>query len=169
MEKTKQINSPLLISIVLLLSSLIFLIFSIVSIGDYNKSKTSYSNLTYKEFTVDEVIKREDPELGFSYSIRVCETEKNIIVNNLLAKRSVREGLDSLEKGDKLFCYLIEDSMNYDAVEIKDDDTILSLEEYNNIYRQNSLLGIAIMPLGFILFLAFSIKYLLIHLITNKH
>lgn len=103
MEKTKQIQSPLLISIALLLSSLTFLIIFIMSISDYNKSKTSYSDLTYKEFTVDEVIERYDPEMGYSYYICVCETEKRIIVNNLIAKPLVREGLDSLEKGDKIF------------------------------------------------------------------
>lgn len=124
----------------------------------------SYSDLTYKEFTVDEVIRRYDPEMGYSYYISVCETEKRIFVNNLLAKQSVREGLDSLEKGDKIFCYLIEDSSNYDAVEIKDDETILPLEEYNDIYRNNSLFGLIVMPIGFILFIAFSIKYLFIYI-----
>ena len=124
----------------------------------------SYSDLTYKEFTVDEVIRRYDPEMGYSYYISICETEKRIFVNNLLAKQSVREGLDSLEKGDKIFCYLIEDSSNYDAVEIKDDETILPLEEYNDIYRNNSLFGLIVMPIGFILFIAFSIKYLFIYI-----
>ena len=164
MEKTKQIQSPLHTSIVLLISSLVFLIFLIVSISDYNKSQMSYSDLTYKEFTVDEVIRRYDPEMGYSYYISICETEKRIFVNNLLAKQSVREGLDSLEKGDKIFCYLIEDSSNYDAVEIKDDETILPLEEYNDIYRNNSLFGLIVMPIGFILFIAFSIKYLFIYI-----
>ena len=67
MEKTKQIKSPLHTSIVLLISSLVFLILLIVSISDYNKSQTSYSDLTYKEFTVDEVIRRYDTEMGYSY------------------------------------------------------------------------------------------------------
>ena len=102
--------------------------------------------------------------MGYSYYISICETEKRIFVNNLLAKQSVREGLDSLEKGDKIFCYLIEDSSNYDAVEIKDDETILPLEEYNDIYRNNSLFGLIVMPIGFILFIAFSIKYLFIYI-----
>lgn len=164
-----KIRSPLLISLILFVSATVFLVLSVMSIVDYKRSQITYDDLSYREFTVDEVIKREDPEMGISYSIRVCEADKYISVNNLLSKRSVREGLDSLESGDKIFCYLIENELNYDAVEIKQDQVILSLDEYNNIYRQNSLLGIVIMPVGFIFLVAFSIKYLIEYLKTIKH
>ena len=85
---------------------------------------------------------------------------KKIKINNLLTNAEVINGVETLKTGDKIYCYLFETSSNYDAVEIKAEKTILSLEQYNKTYSNQGILGIVIMPIGFVICLTLAIMCL---------
>ena len=141
-----------------------FLCLFFQSVQYRNNSKMKYEDLIYKEFTIEKITKQDDPEMGATYIITVFEEDKKMIVNNLLTVQSVRAGLDSLKQGDRIDCYLIETSSNYESVEIKSNEMILSLEKYNQIYSSQGLTGMVIMPIAFFVCIAFSIKFLIAYL-----
>ena len=67
--------------------------------------------------------------------------------------------MESLKEGDKIYCYLIETQSRYECVELKSDIMILSLDQYNQIYSKQGILGLIIMPIGFLICFVFSIKF----------
>ena len=69
-----------------------------------------------------------------------------------------------MEKGDTIYCYLIENESYYDIVEIRSDEVILSLEEYREIYENNSTFGLVFCPIVMVVCIAFSIKSLVEYL-----
>ena len=135
----------------------LFLFFD--SLHNLNKSKTKYEDLIYKEFTVESINKQDDPEMGATYSIVIYEDDKIIFINNLLTEYDVRVSLESLKEGDKIYCYLIETQSRYECVELKSDIMILSLDQYNQIYSKQGILGLIIIPIGFLICFVFSIKF----------
>ena len=147
--------------------ALIFIGFLAVMINYHQMAKISYDDLSYEEFTVEEV-KRKDAFFGDSYNIVVSETDKTIKISNLFAKPYLEDRYLSLEKGDIIYCYLIEKESYYDIVEIKSDEIILSLEEYKEIYANNSRFGLIFCPIVIVACIAFSIKSLVEHLRKRK-
>ena len=92
--KIAQVRIPkdLNIQIPSIVFTFVFLGFALIFIGflsvmlNYNKmTKISYDDLSYYEFTVEE-INREDTFFGDSYNIVVSETDKTIRISNLFAK-----------------------------------------------------------------------------------
>ena len=169
-----RIPSGLNIQIPSIAFTFVFLVFSVIFIAilavmlNYNKmTKVSYDDLIYKEFTVEE-INCEDSFFGASYNIAVSESDKTIRINNLLSEPHLEERYLSLEKGDTIYCYLIENESNYDIVEIKSDEIILSLEEYKEIYENNSTFGLVFCPIVIVACIAFSIKSLVEYLRKQK-
>ena len=145
---------------IILLTGILFLLFSVavlpLCVGSIirfsDTSKTTYDELLYKEFTVEEVRKTGNAEDGYVFNILVVEEQKLLKINNLLTERNVIAGLSDLRKGDVISCYLIEDSSHYEVVEIKSDVMILSLEQYKQIYYNQGLLGIIMFPILFFVF-----------------
>ena len=76
-EDTKH---QLLISILFFAFSLAFIFLFIISINDYNASKTTYDDLMYGEFTVKSIREVTDPDMGNMYYIDVLIGE---ILNQL--------------------------------------------------------------------------------------
>lgn len=151
-------KKTLLISIMFLVFSLIFVFIFSISINDYNSSNITYDDLIYKEFTVENIREITDPEMGNIYYISVVEDDKQIKVNNLLTNKDAINGILSLNAGDKIYCYLLEDSSCYEVIELKTSTrTILSFDEYKEIYKHHGTLGLIISPIGFILMLGLSI------------
>lgn len=151
-------KKPLFISIMFLVFSLLFVFIFSISINDHNYSNIDYDDLTYKEFTVENIREITDPEMGNMYYISVIEDDKQIKVNNLLTNKDVVNGILSLNAGDKIYCYLLEDSSCYEVIELKTSTrTLLSLDEYKEIYKHQGTLGLIISPIGFILMLGLSI------------
>ena len=110
-----------------------------------------------------------DPDMGNTYYISVVEENKQIKVNNLLTNKNVINGILSLHAGDKIYCYLIEDSTYYEVAELKTSTaTILSLDEYKEIYNHQGILGLIISPLGFTLMLGFSIWGFVLYMKVKK-
>ena len=155
----KQSKIMLLSCIVFLLFSIMFIFVFFTSLLDLNNSTTRYEDLIYKEFTVENIRKQHDPEMGDTYTIEIYEDDKLIFLNNLLTEYDVRIGVESLKDGDKIYCYLIETESKYLCVELKSNKTILSLDRYNQIYYQQGILGLVIMPVGFIVCTVFAIKF----------
>lgn len=139
--------------------AVIFISILAVMLNYHKMTLISYDDLSYKEFTVEE-INREDSLFGASYNIVVSETDKTIRIDNLFSMPYLGERYLSLEKGDVIHCYLIEKESYYDIVEIKSDEIILSLEEYKEIYENNSRLGLIISPIAIVVCIAFSINSL---------
>ena len=174
--KIAQVRIPkdLDIQIPSIVFTFVFLGFALIFIGflsvmlNYNKmTKISYDDLSYYEFTVEE-INREDTFFGDSYNIVVSETDKTIRISNLFAKPKLEERYLSLEKGDIIYCYLIENESYYDIVEIKSDEIILSLEEYKEIYESNSTFGLIFCPIVIVACITFSIKSLVEYVRKRK-
>ena len=165
----KTIRQPLLISIMFFLFSLIFVLIFTISFNDYKTSNISYEDLTYKEFTVEHIRETTDPEMGNTYYISVVEENKQINVNNLLTNKEVINGILSLNAGDKIYCYLIEDSSYYEVAELKTSTaTIFSLDEYKEIYNHQGVLGLIISPIGFTSMLGFSIWGFVLYMKEKK-
>lgn len=155
-ENQKQ---PLLISVMFFAFSLMFIAMFIISVNYNNKSKTTYNDLIYKELTVESIREVKDPEGDNMYYIDVVEEEKNIKVNNLLTNKNVGNGVLSLKGGDIICCYLIDGSSYYEIVELKTEtSTILSLDDYNEIYKHQGVLGIITSPIIFAIMLGMAIK-----------
>ena len=169
-----RIPSDLNIQIPSIVSTFMFLAFALVFIGfltvmiNYHQmTKISYDDLSYDEFTVEEV-NRKDTFFGDSYNIVVSETDKTIRIDNLFSMPYLGERYLSLKKGDVIHCYLIEKESYYDIVEIKSDEIILSLEEYKEIYENNSTFGLVFCPIVIVACIAFSIKSLVEYLRKQK-
>ncbi len=160
--------SPLVFFFIFLAFSIMFVALLFISVDYHGKSKTTYEELIYMELTVEEVRKSRDPDLGDTYWIDVSENDKPIEINNLLVKPDVRDGLEDLKSGDRIYCYLAEDSSCLDAVEIKGDKIILSLDQYKEIYRKNSLLGFIVSPITITLTAGLAVKCLVEHIKKKK-
>lgn len=169
-----RIPSDLNIQIPSIVSTFMFIAFALVFIGfltvmiNYHQmTKISYDDLSYEEFTVEEV-NRKDTFFGDSYNIVVSETDKTIRIDNLFSMPYLGERYLSLKKGDVIHCYLIEKESYYDIVEIKSNEIILSLEEYKEIYENNSTFGLVFCPIVIVACIAFSIKSLVEYLRKQK-
>ena len=136
-----------------------FIYLFFISLQYLNNSKTKYEDLIYKEFTIEHISKQDDPEMGNTYTITILEDDKRIFVNNLLTERDIRVRLDSLKEGDKIYCYLIETTSRYECVELKTDIMILSLDQYNQIYSEQGILGLINTPICFLICFVLSIKF----------
>ena len=147
--------------------ALVFIGFLTVMINYHQMTKISYDDLSYEEFTVEEV-NRKDAFFGDSYNIVVSETDKTIRIDNLFSMPYLGERYLSLKKGDVIHCYLIEKESYYDIVEIKSNEIILSLEEYKEIYENNSTFGLVLCPIVIVACIAFSIKSLVEYLRKQK-
>ena len=153
----------------------LFLSLTLVSVGllaiminFHQMTKISYGELSYREFTVEEV-KLEETFFGDSYNIVVSETDKTIRIDNLFSEPYLAERYLSLEKGDIIYCYLIENESYYDIVEIKSDEIILSLEEYKEIYEKNSTFGLILCPVLIVICVSSFIKALVEYLKKQKN
>ena len=155
-EDTKH---QLLTSILFFAFSLIFIFLFIISINDYNASKTTYDDLMYGEFTVKSIREVTDSDMGNTYYIDVVEDERNIKVNNLLTNKKVIEGILSLKSDDMIYCYFVNSSSYYEIVELKtENSTILSLDDYNKIYNYQGTIGIVISPIAFVIMFGIAVK-----------
>lgn len=166
----KENLKQLLLTFVLFLAfSLMFIFLFINSLNYYNGSKITYDDLIYGKFTVVSIKEIKDPEMDNMYYINVAEEEKDIKVNNLLANRNVRSGILSLKNGDIIYCYLIDGSPYYEIVELKTEtSTILSLDDYNEIYKRQGIIGIITSPIGCAIMLGIAIKAFVMYMKEKK-
>ena len=134
----KTIESNKIIAIFLMLCSIACMFGIINGIADFNKSKTTYDDLEYKEFVFVSYETDRDSEVGDTFYIIVEEQEKTLYVSNALTSQK-RDDFDALKPGDKLFCYVDPNGAKNRVVEIKSDKMIISLQEYQDIHRRNGV------------------------------
>ena len=140
---------------IFLFTGILFLVFSIIFIGLFvgsiirhdESNDLTYNDLVYMECTVENVRESGNTEDGYQFYISIVEDEKVIRVNNLLTENSVIAELRKLQNGDHIYCYVKETSSYYDVVEIKEDDMILSLEQYKQIMNKQAISGFIIFPI----------------------
>ena len=150
---------------IILFTGILFLFFSIIvsslfvgSIKQYNESNNlTYNDLLYMECTVESVRESGNQEDGYQVYISIKEEKKNVRVNSLLTKHNVLEDLRELKNGDKIYCYVKEEKSFYEVVEIKEDNMILSLEQYKQIMKEQGITGLIIFPIVFCLSTGFGI------------
>ena len=144
---------------IILFTGILFIFFSIIisslfvgSIKQYNESNNlTYNDLLYMECTVESVRESGNQEDGYQVYISIKEEKKDVRVNSLLTKHNVLEDLRELKNGDKIYCYVKEEKSYYEVVEIKEDNMILSLEQYKQIMHKQSISGFIIFPIVFCL------------------
>lgn len=144
---------------IILFTGILFLFFSIIfsslfvgSLVKYNESNNlTYNDLMYIECTVESVRESGNQEDGYQVYISIKEEKKYVRVNSLLTKHNVLEDLRELKNGDKIYCYVKEEKSYYEVVEIKEDNMILSLEQYKQIMHKQSISGFIIFPIVFCL------------------
>ena len=165
----ENLKQPLLISVMFFVFSLVFVVMFITSVNYNHNSKTTYEDLIYREFTVEGVREVNDPDGDDMYYIDVAEEETNIKVNNLLANKKVKSGVLSLQKGDTIYCYLKNGSSYYEIAELKTESgTILSLDDYNRIYKHQGNTGIVISPIMFAVMLGIAVKAFVAYMKEKK-
>lgn len=142
MKKANETNK--IIAIFLILCSIACVFGIINGIADFNKSKTTYDDLEYREYVFVSYDIDRDSEVGDTFYISVEEQDKTLYVSNALTSQK-RDDFDALKPGDKLFCYVEPDGAKNRVVEIKSDNMIISLEEYQNIHKRNGIGFIVIM------------------------
>ncbi len=144
---------------IILFTGILFIFFSIIisslfvgSIKQYNESNNlTYNDLLYMECTVESVRESGNQEDGYQVYISIKEEKKDVRVNSLLTKHNVLEDLRELKNGDKIYCYVKEEKSYYEVVEIKEDNMILSLEQYKQIMKEQGITGLIIFPIVFCL------------------
>ena len=149
----------------ILFTGILFLFFAIIvsslfvgSIKQYNESNNlTYNDLLYMECTVESVRESGNQEDGYQVYISIKEEKKNVRVNSLLTKHNVLEDLRELKNGDKIYCYVKEEKSFYEVVEIKEDNMILSLEQYKQIMKEQGITGLIIFPIVFCVSIGFGI------------
>ena len=134
----KTIESNKIIAIFLIFCSVACIFGIINGIADFNKSKTTYDDLEYKEFVFVSYEIDRDSEVGDAFYISVEEQDKTLYVSNALTSQK-RDDFDALKPGDKLFCYVDPDGAKNRIVEIKSEEMIISLQEYQDIHRKNGV------------------------------
>lgn len=128
------------------------LIASIGSLIIYNSNKLTENDIEYKEYTINEIETYRGR--SFSFDVYVEERDTSLIVHSVVADIfEVRNKIDDLKQGDKIFCYVTKEGN--EIVEMKTNEMIFSFDEYKEQSKRVGLTGLFIMP---VLTVAFGIN-----------
>lgn len=146
MRKTK-FNT--IIAIFLVLCSIACVFGIINGIADLKRSKATYEELDCREYIFVSYEVDDNHKGGDKFYITVEGQNETLLVSELLTPHKY-DDFETLQAGDKLYCYVYEDDGIIRIAEIKADKMIISLDEYNEIYRKNGVQLIIIMSCLFI-------------------
>lgn len=146
MRKTK-FNT--IIAIFLVLCSIACVFGIINSVADLNKGKITYDELEYREYIFISCEIDDNHKGGDKFYISVEGQDEALFVSELLTPHKY-DDFETLQAGDKLYCYVYEDDGVIRVAEIKAAKMIISLDEHNEIYRKNGVQLIIIMSCLFI-------------------
>ena len=142
-----------IIAIFLILCS-VACVFGIMNgIDDLNRSKITYDELKYREYIFVSYEIDDNHKGGDKFYISVEGKAETLFVSELLTPHKY-DDFEALQAGDKLYCYVYEDDGIIRVSEIKADKMIISLDEYNEIYRKNGVELIIIMSCLFMVSIA---------------
>ena len=127
-------------------------------------------NWTINQFAEKALIEKcylNNENKGYVYKMKKSEFTDEVIESilkkfNITLKYDVdRIGMLTVKEDKKdlvYYCYLIETTSRYECVELKSDIMILSLDQYNQIYSKQGILGLIIMPIGFLICFIFPVS-----------
>lgn len=153
---------------VMSLMTLIPVLIMVNGILDYNRSKSTYDDLEYREYIFDHCKRIKEYEIGSQNLIYVQGQEKPLKINNLLSTNELEARLDTLKSGDKIYCYVSEKAGAYNVAEIGKNEPFISLEEYNQAYRKNGILTVVIMSIVATVFAVLSVVSLVMYRKTKS-
>lgn len=163
-QMKKSIETNKILFAFLILFSVAFIVGVIYGIVDFSRSKTTYDELEYREYTFISYEIDYNSEGGDTFYITVEEQEQTLCIGELLTPHRY-DDFDALKAGDKLYCYVYEDGGTICVAEIEAEKMIFSLKDYNNAHRTN---GIGLIIVMSILSVACAVAAINNKKITNK-
>ena len=145
-QMRKSIETNKILFVFLIICSFAFIIGIIYGIADFNRSKTTYDELEYREYIFVSYKIDYNSEGGDRFYITVEGQDKTLCVGELLTPHKY-DYFDALKAGDKIYCYVYEDSGTIQVAEIKADKMIISLDEYNDSHKKNGIGLIIVMSI----------------------
>ena len=153
----QRIETNKILFVILIICSVAFIIGVIYGIVDFNRSKTTYDELGYREYTFVSYKIDYNPEGGDKLYITVEGQDKTLCVGELLTPHKYND-FDALNAGDKLYCCVYEDSGTICVAEIKAKDMIISLDDYNKAHKNNGVGLMIVMSILAVVCVVFAIK-----------
>ena len=145
-QMRKSIETNKILFVFLIICSFAFIIGIIYGIADFNRSETTYDELEYREYIFVSYKIDYNSEGGDKFYITVEGQDKTLCVGELLTPHKY-DYFDALKAGDKIYCYVYEDSGTIQVAEIKADKMIISLDEYNDSHKKNGIGLIIVMSI----------------------
>ena len=145
-QMKKSIETNKILFVFLIICSFVFIIGIIYGIADFNRSITTYDELEYREYIFVSYKIDYNSEGGDKFYITVEGQDKTLCVGELLTPHKY-DYFDALKAGDKIYCYVYEDSGTIQVAEIKADKMIISLDEYNDSHKKNGIGLIIVMSI----------------------
>lgn len=141
--QTHQLNLKLLIGSIV--CSLILLCAFIFCLCEYITGSLTHDQVLEKNYTFAS-FKNED---GKNY-VYVEQEETPLLITSITMNKTLLETLEDLEQGTDIHCYVIETrahGFDYEIVELESGSLLLSLDDYNQRNKSNSLTGVILCPI----------------------
>ena len=157
-KKKKEYLTDMICGIVLVI---IFVILTFTSLYSYNQKPLTYTDVEYKEFTVEYYEEKNVGKSGRCYYMYVKEEILPLIIGSVTASYDMRQNLSVLKEGDTISCYVKPNSgkFSYTIVEFKSQELIISLDYYNEQNKRDGLIGLIAMPICAIVFTVFTLIF----------
>lgn len=154
----------------LIIFGLLFMLFLLIPIKQYNFHNYKYEDLTHKTYTFENY--EEPGHRGSYYEVYVLEEDKPLMIDNIVQKEIKDSLLWGLESGEVIECYLTKSSKSsyaYEIVEIKcGNEVILSLDDYVSKHQKNAIVGIVIIPIIAMMIIIVGVVFLILPKIKEK-
>ena len=143
--------------IMMIVFSVAFLIGAMMGIGDFQRSQLTYNDLTYREYTFREFYFVDSADPPYEMRVLVEEESAAVYVSELVSDQVIG-GMRGLEVGDRLYCYVHEDASGIEIIEMKAQESIISLDAYNKAYKRNGIGLMIVMPILSLACAAYALK-----------
>ena len=157
-KKKKEYLTDMICGIVLVV---IFVILMFTSLYSYNQKPLTYTDVEYKEFTVEYFEERGGKSSSRHFYIYVKEEKQPLIINSVTTSYDIKQKLYEVKEGDIISCYVKPNSgkFSYTIVELKSDEMIFSLDYYNEQNKRDGLIGLIAMPIFAVASLVFTLIF----------
>jgi hypothetical protein len=158
-KKKKAYFTDMICGIVLVI---IFAILSFTSLYSYNQKPLTYTDVEYKEFTVEYFEERGGKKSSSRhFYVYVKEEKQPLIINSVTTSYYIKQKLYEVKEGDTISCYVKPNSgaYSYTIVELKYNEMIFSLDYYNEQNKSDNLIGLIVMPICAIVFTVFTLIF----------
>ncbi len=153
-------KTKIVLGIILLILSVALAVSAIFWSNNLDHSTYDYNELTYREFSVQSIKKATGRNAR--YEIYTNEEELPLVISEINFGVVNHENMDSLQQGDKIFCYIDTaptKAFSYGIAELQtESQVILSLKDYNISEIKNQKVGCNLIGATSILFFCLSIS-----------